>query len=77
MGRYNNTSGVSETLTLRWNGAKWSQVTAPSPSTHTNILEAVATVSKSDALAVGEEANASLIFDTLGLHWTGTTWVKT
>jgi hypothetical protein len=21
--------------------------------------------------------NASLIFDTLGLHWTGTKWVKT
>jgi hypothetical protein len=77
VGRYNNASGLGETLMLRWNGAKWSQVTAPNPSAHTNILGAVATVSKSDALAVGEEANASLIFDSLGLHWNGTKWVKT
>ena len=77
VGRYNSASGAGETLTLRWNGAKWSQVTAPNPSTSTNILQAVATVSQGDALAVGEESNASGVFDTLGLHWNGTKWVTT
>jgi hypothetical protein len=77
VGWYNNTSGADDTLTLRWNGTKWSQVAAPDPSAGTNFLRAVATVSKSDGLAVGVEATASGVFDTLGLHWNGTKWVKT
>jgi hypothetical protein len=77
VGWYNNTSGADDTLTLRWNGTKWSQVTAPDPSAGTNFLRAVATVSKSDGLAVGVEATTSGVFDTLGLHWNGTKWVKT
>ncbi len=77
VGWYTSTSGSDETLTLRWNGTQWSQVTAPNPSASTNFLKAVATVSKGDALAVGEESNTSGIFDTLGLHWNGSKWVKT
>lgn len=77
VGWYTNTSGADDTLTVRWNGTKWSQVTAPNPSASTNFLRAVATISQSDALAVGVESSASGIFDTLGLHWTGTTWAKT
>jgi hypothetical protein len=37
----------------------------------------VATVSTSDALAVGSESTASGVFDSLGLHWNGASWVKT
>ena len=73
----NNTSGADDTLNLRWNGTKWSQVTGSNPSASTNFLRAVATISQSDALAVGVEANASGVFDTLGLHWNGTTWATT
>jgi hypothetical protein len=77
VGWYTSTTGADDTLTLRWNGTKWSQVTAPNPSASTNFLQAVATVSNNDALAVGEESNTSSVFDTLGLHWNGTKWVKT
>ena len=77
VGWYTTTSGTDDTLALRWNGTTWSQVTAPDPSASTNFLQAVATVSKSGALAVGEESTTTGVFDTLGLHWTGTKWVKT
>ena len=77
VGWYTNTSGADDTLTLRWNGTKWSQVTGSNPSASTNFLQAVATISQSNALAVGVEANASGVFDTLGLHWNGTTWATT
>jgi hypothetical protein len=77
VGWYTSTTGADDTLTLRWNGIKWSQVTAPNPSASTNFLQAVATVSNNDALAAGEESNASSVFDTLGLHWNGTKWAKT
>jgi hypothetical protein len=77
VGWYTTTSGADDTLTLRWNGAKWSQVTGSNPSASTNFLRAVATISQSDALAVGVESNASGVFDTLGLHWNGSAWAKT
>jgi hypothetical protein len=77
VGWYTTTSGTDHTLALRWNGATWSRVTAPNPSASTNFLQSVATVSKSDALAVGEESSTTGVFGTLGLHWTGTKWVKT
>lgn len=51
--------GATDTLFLHWNGTKWSQVTAPSPSAGTNFLQAATAVSPSDALAVGTEATPS------------------
>ncbi len=75
VGWYATKSGADDTLTLHWNGAKWSQVTAPNPGAQTNFLEAVAAVSKSDALAVGQYS-ISGGFDYLGLHWNGAKWVQ-
>jgi hypothetical protein len=77
VGSYKTSSGTPETLTLRWSGTKWAKVASPSPSTSGNSLLGVSSVSPTDALAVGYDFNpTSSILDTVGLHWTGTKWIK-
>src|ERR1022692_441652 len=57
-------------LVLRWSGARWSKVKAPSPGGQVAIT-AVASSSRSDAWAVGSDAGSD---PNLFLHWNGTTW---
>jgi hypothetical protein len=68
-------AGTFQTLILHWNGAAWSQVSSPNPSSTTNQLYGVSAVSSTDAWAVGgytsQTGGATLI-----LHWNGTTWSK-
>src|SRR5439155_2372727 len=45
--------GASQTLIEQWNGATWSVVPSPSPSTSHNILRGVASVAANDVWAVG------------------------
>lgn len=65
--------------TLHWNGARWSQISAPNPGgTGTdafNILEGVSCVSPSDCWAAGD-IETSAYFNVV-LHWNGNRWAKT
>ena len=74
----NNTSGVSDTLLLHWNGTAWKKVASPSPSTSGNELYGVSAVSGSGAWAAGSYTNNTTgVGDTLLLHWNGTAWTRT
>jgi len=68
-------SALTQTLVLRWNGTRWTQVPSPSPGGTANPdrLAGVAATSASNAWAVGSYTTGSG-FRTLTLHWNGTTW---
>jgi hypothetical protein len=70
----NSTQGqiVEETLTLHWNGSRWSVVSSPSPSNISNDLVSVTALSANDVWAVGDTwapSNNNLIE-----HWNGSRW---
>ncbi len=75
----NGTQGqiVEETLTLHWNGSRWSVVSSPSPSTMGNGLDSVTALSANDVWAVGYTWTSSE--NNLIEHWNGSRWsvVKT
>lgn len=60
---WNNTTGISQTLTERWDGTVWSIVPSPNPNPTSNRLNAVLALSATDVWAVGSTV----------LHWNGTT----
>jgi GR25 family glycosyltransferase involved in LPS biosynthesis len=70
---YNGTA--DQTLIEHWNGTSWKQVTSPNPggSSHTNVLDAVAATSSTNAWAVGYYSNGTAD-QTLIEHWNGTAW---
>jgi hypothetical protein len=74
VGSYHNSSDVSQTLILHWNGTTWTQVASPSPA-QSSSLTSVAATSASDAWAVGfyytGTADQSMI-----LHWDGASWTQ-
>lgn len=63
------------TLIERWNGSSWFQVPSPNPGgpTHNNLLFGVATISVTNAWAVGWYSDG-LVRHTLILHWNGKAW---
>ncbi len=69
-----STSGVEQTLTLHWNGHTWRAVKSANVPSEQNELLAVAAVSTTDVWAVGDSHTTSGAFQTLTLHWDGTTW---
>jgi len=68
-------SALTQTLIVRWNGTRWTQVSSPSPGGTANPdrLAGVAATSASNAWAVGSYTTGGG-FRTLTLHWNGTTW---
>jgi len=76
VGDFNNASGVRQTLIEQWNGKKWSVVPSPNVGTQPNELLGVTAVSANDIWAVGdvETVPSANFFQTLTLHWDGTTW---
>src|SRR5258708_24544318 len=76
VGDFNNASGVRQTLTEHWNGKKWSVVPSPNVGTQPNELLGVTAVSANDIWAVGdvETVPSANFFQTLTLHWDGTSW---
>ncbi len=56
-----NTGSLYQTLTLHWNGTKWSVVASPNPGSSTNILYGVAALSASDVWAVGEYGSPNIL----------------
>ncbi len=63
------------TLIERWSGSSWFQVPSPNPggTSHNNLLRGVATVSVTNAWAVGSCSNGTAA-QTLILHWNGPAW---
>jgi erythromycin esterase-like protein len=70
---YNGTA--YQTLIEHWNGRAWKQVTSPNAggSSHSNVLDAVAATSSTNAWAVGYFYNGTAD-QTLIEHWNGTAW---
>lgn len=67
-------NGADQTLVERWNGMRWGLVPSPNPSVSHNVLTGVATVSPSEAWAVGWFDNPREVPRTLIEHWDGTAW---
>ena len=74
---YTNMRGNEHTLVLHWNGKQWSKVPSPNPSPILSGLQAVDTVSSSEAWAVGSagyvDEHAETV-RTITLHWDGAAW---
>lgn len=70
---YGYPNGSAETLIEHWNGAAWSVVPSPNPSTLYNALAGVTCVSGSDCWAVGHSSIVGAV-QTLTEHWDGSSW---
>jgi uncharacterized membrane protein len=70
-------SGVADqtTLTLHWDGRRWTIVPSPRPGTlGLNVLYGVAANSGNDVWAVGSYTNTGEFAQTLTVHWDGVSW---
>jgi len=74
VGDYIDQTGAPKTLTLHWDGTRWTRVSSPNPGPGFAGLSAVSIVSRSDAWAVGFFDLVGLTQRTLLLHWNGTAW---
>jgi hypothetical protein len=61
-------------LILHWDGLAWTQVTSPNASEFDNHLTSVSAIAPNDVWAVGQYEIASGPWQTLTLHWDGTSW---
>jgi hypothetical protein len=62
---------------LHWDGARWSRVKSPNPSSNFNSLSGVSARSAKAALAVGFYfGSTGLNTYTLILHWDGARWSR-
>jgi hypothetical protein len=66
-------TAVSQPLILRWNGTAWTQAASPPVADKLSGLDDVATVSPTDAWAVGYRGIANQV---LVLHWNGSSWTR-
>jgi hypothetical protein len=62
------------TVTLHWNGARWTRVPSPNPSATRNWLMDVSGSSSSDLWAVGSYWNLARKRRSLAMHWDGSQW---
>jgi hypothetical protein len=75
-------AGATETLTLHWDGAVWSIVPSPSPSTFApqNFITGLAAISHDDVWGVGSynspggDGAGLPTVQTLAMHWDGAAW---
>lgn len=67
-------NGSYQTLVENWNGVGWSVVASPDASTNTNVLNAVTSISATDAWIVGSYADSNGVSQTLIENWDGTAW---
>lgn len=66
---------AEKTLTLHWNGRKWSRITSPNHAgPHGTRLNAVAAVSPGDVWAVGNYGANGGVPRTWITHWNGRAW---
>jgi hypothetical protein len=76
VGNYWNTTGLSRSLILHWNGSAWSKIKSPNPGPSFNHLFGVSARSGSAAWAVGNHDTAVSTGTSLILHWNGTAWAN-
>ena len=74
-----HTGGTSEdtgqtTMIEHWNGTAWSRVSSPNPAGEGSVLQSVTAISSSNAWAVGYTMTDSGTYQSLTLHWDGSTW---
>jgi hypothetical protein len=74
VGGYATGASASHTLIEHWNGETWKVVKSPNAGALTNALSGVRGTSARDVWAVGYTEIAYPRFNTLVLHWNGTTW---
>jgi hypothetical protein len=70
VGTHTAPNGAYVTLVEHWNGAQWSVVPSPSPSSKSNDLTAVAGSGASDVWAVGWTLDGGALIE----HWNGSSW---
>jgi hypothetical protein len=64
------------TLVERWDGTKWSRATSPNPGRLSNTLQGVASLSATNAWAVGWHLSDAGNNVALVLHWDGRAWTR-
>ena len=74
VGNYTNSSNVSQTLSVGWDGTTWSVTPSANTGTGNNYLFAVSCVLANSCEAVGSYFNGGLIDRTLIESWNGTKW---
>jgi hypothetical protein len=75
IGYHESTSG-NDTLTMHWDGSRWTVVASPNAHTYDELLS-VAAVSSTDVWSVGHFLNTAhdpVRQETLAQHWDGTAW---
>jgi hypothetical protein len=68
-------TGRSKTLSLHWDGLRWSRVWSPSPGWRGNLLNDVGSTPTGDVLAVGQFVRSGTLH-TLALRWNGVSWSR-
>ena len=77
VGHAGDASSIPQTLTLHWDGSRWSIIPSPSPGTYNgNILYAVDGVAANDVWAVGwyQSGPTGQEGGALTMHWDGKAW---
>jgi len=76
VGYYIGSDGLNETLSEQWDGSAWKLVDTPNAGANGSQLYGVATVSASEAWAVGYSAGdpSTYTSSTLVERWTGSAW---
>ena len=62
------------TLTAHWNGSDWTAVPSPNVSNRSHELLDVEVIASNDVWAVGSYRNIGEDYQTLILHWNGSSW---
>jgi hypothetical protein len=78
VGTYNTSSGPQATLTMHWNGTKWTRVSSPIGSgTASGSLQGVSARTGSDIWAAGAGSTSNdKAVESLVLHSNGTSWTQ-
>lgn len=74
VGSFYGVDALKRTLAEHWDGATWSAVASPNPSSIWNELDAVSGVSANDVWAVGQTGTANFKSEPVIEHWNGTNW---
>ncbi|MDZ4804148.1 MAG: PKD domain-containing protein [Candidatus Eisenbacteria bacterium] len=62
------------TLTAHWDGTSWTRIPSPNISNRSHALMDVAAIASNDVWAVGYYRNMTENYQTLILHWNGSSW---
>jgi len=71
--RYDD-AGMTGTLAAHWDGIRWSAVATPSPGAIASYLASVTALAADDVWAVGYQVTSAARYETLALHWDGSSW---